>query len=246
MHYAAAKSIAQSVGHLLWPGRCLNCRGNPVEGEDLCAECWEKIVSVCGAEYCRRCGKEASPYGIRGGACSNCRDEEICFDGIARAGIYDKAFRETILHFKHGRSELDAVLGGFLKPAFEASGFYNEIDFIVPVPLHWYKRMKRGYNQSYLLAKQLKHPSAKISTELVRIRNTEEQPNMKSDYGRARNVEGAFAVRERHRFAGRKICLVDDIKTTGATLNECAKILKEVGVAKVFALVLAVAGQKAK
>jgi len=67
---------------------------------------------------------------------------------------------------------------------------------------------------------------------------------MTSPTARARNVAGAFAVRNRHNFIGRKICLVDDIKTTGATLNECAKTLKNAGAAKVFSLVLAVAGQK--
>lgn len=67
---------------------------------------------------------------------------------------------------------------------------------------------------------------------------------MASPAARARNVAGAFAVRYRHSFAGRNLCLVDDIKTTGATLNECARTLKEAGAAKVFALVLAVAGQK--
>ena len=67
---------------------------------------------------------------------------------------------------------------------------------------------------------------------------------MVSDAARARNVAGAFAVRRGHRFAGRAVCLVDDIKTTGATLNECAKTLKEAGASQVFALVLAVAGQK--
>jgi predicted amidophosphoribosyltransferase len=66
---------------------------------------------------------------------------------------------------------------------------------------------------------------------------------MTSPAARARNVADAFAVRRGHNFAGRKVCLIDDIKTTGATLNECAKILKEVGASKVFALVLAVAGQ---
>jgi predicted amidophosphoribosyltransferase len=67
---------------------------------------------------------------------------------------------------------------------------------------------------------------------------------MTSPAARARNVAGAFAVRNGHNFTGRKICLVDDIKTTGATLNECAKTLKNAGAAKLFALVLAVAGQK--
>ena len=67
---------------------------------------------------------------------------------------------------------------------------------------------------------------------------------MPSRAERVRNVAGAFAVRYRHDFDGRKVCLVDDIKTTGATLNECAKMLKQAGASKVFALVLAVAGQK--
>jgi competence protein ComFC len=101
----------------------------------------------------------------------------------------------------------------------------------------------RGYNQSLILAKKLKHPTAKISTELVRIRRTKSQPAMASPAARARNVAGAFAVRRGHNFAGSNVCLIDDIKTTGATLNECAKTLKDAGASKVFALVLAVAGQ---
>jgi predicted amidophosphoribosyltransferase len=68
---------------------------------------------------------------------------------------------------------------------------------------------------------------------------------MASAAARARNVAGAFAVRKGHNFAGRNLCLIDDIKTTGATLNECAKTLKQAGASKIFALVLAVAGQNA-
>ena len=103
--------------------------------------------------------------------------------------------------------------------------------------------MFRGYNQSLVLAKGLKHRSAKISTDLVRIRHTRFQPTMVSPAARAKNVTGAFAVRYGHNFAGRKVCLIDDIKTSGATLNECAKILKQAGASKVVALVLAVEGQ---
>jgi len=93
------------------------------------------------------------------------------------------------------------------------------------------------------MAKKLNHPTAKISTALVRIRRTKSQPAMASPAARAKNVAGAFAVRYGHNFNNRKICLVDDIKTTGATLNECAKTLKQAGALKVFAFVLAVAGQ---
>jgi competence protein ComFC len=154
--------------------------------------------------------------------------------------------RKAVPAFKNGRTELDSVLGGLVRSTLEASDFSDELDLFVPVPLHWFKRLSRGYNQSYILTKAMKNHSVKISTDLVRIRYTKIQPMMATAAARARNVVGAFAVRYRHPFAGRCICLVYYIKTTGATLNECAKTLKQAGASKVFALVLAVAGQNTR
>jgi ComF family protein len=149
-----------------------------------------------------------------------------------------------ILAFKNGGTELDSILGFLANSALQGSGFYSDIELFVPVPLHWSRRLFRGYNQSHVLARKITHPTAKISTDLIRSRRTRAQPAMASTAARAKNVAGAFAVRYRNEFAGRKICLIDDIKTSGATLNECAKMLKQAGALKVFALVLAVAGQK--
>jgi ComF family protein len=139
---------------------------------------------------------------------------------------------------------------GLLKPlvnlaqnAVKRANFSEKIDFVVPVPLHWRKRFKRGFNQSALIAKELKFSDGVLNTDLVRIRHTEEQ-SLLSAHARLKNIKGAFAVRKNHNLTGKNICLVDDIKTTGATLNECAKVLKEAGAGKVFAFVLAVAGQK--
>ena len=113
----------------------------------------------------------------------------------------------------------------------------------MPVPLHWRRRFQRGFNQSALIAKGLTLDNAQFNTDLVRIRYTQQQIEL-TVAARKRNVEGAFAVRKGHNFKGKNICLVDDVKTTGATLNECAKVLKEAGAGKVFAFVLAVTGQK--
>jgi ComF family protein len=232
------------LGQLLWPAKCVNCGEHNVETDSgLCNDCWEGLTSVCSADYCRRCGRDVSPYVAREGVCPNCRDEEIHFDGIARAGMYAESLREMILAFKNDRTELDSIMVWLADTALQTSTFFNDIDFFVPVPLHWRRRFNRGYNQSYLLARGLKHPSAKISTDLVRIRYTKPQAEMPSFAARVKNVKGAFAVRYRHPFAGRKVCLVDDIKTTNATLNECSKTLIEAGAEKVFALVLSVAGQ---
>ncbi|MFZ0034168.1 MAG: ComF family protein [Sedimentisphaerales bacterium] len=239
----AATFALQSLNHLFWPAVCVNCKQSICETDNaLCKNCWDELLFCTAGDYCRHCGQDASRYALVNGACPNCQDKEFYFDGIARGGLYAQSLQQMILSFKNGRTELDSTLGLLVNSALDGSGFCNDIDFFVPVPLHWTRRLIRGYNQSLVLAKKLKHPKAKINTDLVRIRYTEKQVSM-SISKRAANVAGAFAVRKGHNFAGRKICLVDDIKTTGATLNECAKTLKKAGASKVFALVLAVAGQ---
>jgi ComF family protein len=162
---------------------------------------------------------------------------------MARCGVYDKALRDMILAFKNGKTEMDVVFSLLANSAFAASPFFEKIELLTPVPLHWSRRLRRGYNQSLVVAHRLRHPRAKVCRAVARVRRTAAQPSMPSPQGRARNVAGAFGVRNPSRVAGRSICLVDDVKTTGATLNECARVLKQAGAAKVFALVLAVAGQ---
>ncbi|RKY23705.1 MAG: ComF family protein [Planctomycetota bacterium] len=241
----AAGFALQGLNHLLWPAVCINCKESICETDaNLCKNCWDELLGCTGADYCRHCGRDVSRYAILDGVCPNCQGEEIHFDQIARAGVYADALRKMVLALKNGRTELDSTLGFLADSALQGSGFIEKIEFFVPVPLHWSRRLVRGYNQSSIIARRLKHPTAKINTDLVRIRRTKTQPGGMADAAaRARNVAGAFAVRYGHKFAGRNVCLVDDVKTTGATLNECARVLKEAGAASVFALVLAVAGQ---
>ncbi|MGD2093885.1 MAG: ComF family protein [Phycisphaerales bacterium] len=235
----------RGINQLLWPAVCINCGESICETDNnLCNNCWAQLIACTGADYCRRCGKDVSKFALLDGACPDCQGKEFHFDRIARSGIYSRVLQQMILSFKNGRTELDSALGFLANAALQASYFYNDIELFVPVPLHFSRRLVRGYNQSRVLIRKLKHPSARVGTDLVRIRRTKIQPTMTSVAARRKNVAGAFAVRYRHRFAGRNICLVDDIKTTGATLNECARTLKRAGALKVFALVLAVAGQK--
>ena len=236
--------ILQSLNQLLWPPVCINCHDSICETDkNLCENCWNHLLACTGADYCRRCGRNASKYAQLDGVCPNCQGKEINFDQITRSGVYNKSLQKMILSFKNGQTELDTVLVFLADAALQGSGFVDDIELFVPVPLHWSRQLARGYNQSYLLVKKLKNSADKIGTDLVRIRRTKSQPAMASPSARAKNVAGAFAVRYSHNFTGRKICLVDDIKTTGATLNECAKTLKQAGASKVFALVLAIAGQ---
>lgn len=208
----------RSLNHLLWPAVCINCRQSICETDhNLCKNCWDQLLACTAADYCRRCGRDASRFALLEGTCPDCQGKEICFDRIARSGVYRQSLQKMILGFKNGRTELDTVLGFLAYSALQGSDFFNEVELLVPVPLHWSRRLARGYNQSRVLATKLKSDTARISTDLVRIRRTKAQPTMASPAARAKNVAGAFAVRHRHDFAGRKICLVDDIKTTGAT-----------------------------
>ena len=237
--------IWRGLSQLLWPAVCAVCDKAICDTDnDLCPKCWNELLTCTAGDYCPRCGRDASKYGLLAGACAACRNEEIYFDGIARAGVYTEALRQMILAFKHDHSELALALARMADAALQGSPFGDHIDLLVPVPLHWTRRLRRGYNQSLLIAKRLKVPHARISTDLVRARRTRIQPQMATPAARARNVAGAFLVRNRHNFEGKTVCLVDDIKTTGATLSECAKTLKEAGAVKVYALVLAVAAQR--
>jgi len=237
--------VADGCNHLLWPAICINCRKSICETDrELCRDCWSKLLACAAPDYCPRCGRDVSRFAIVNNACPDCQGLEIHFDGISRCGFYADSLREMILTFKlAGRTELAEPLSSFANSALQGAAFYHDIELFVPVPLHWTRRLTRGYNQSHILAKKLNHPDAKISTDLVRIRRTAKQPAMATAAQRRANVADAFAARFRHPFAQKKICLVDDIKTTGATLNECAKTLKEAGAANVYALVLAVASR---
>ena len=238
------KLFFDGCNHLLWPAVCINCRANICETDrELCGDCWDKLLACAAPDYCPRCGRDVSRFAIVNNACAHCQGRDLYFDGIARCGFYADSLREMILALKlAGRTELAKPLSSFANAALQGAAFYRDIEFFVPVPLHWTRRFARGYNQSHILAKRLKHPTAQISKELVRIRRTATQPTMDTPAERRANVAGAFAVRYHHPFEGRNVCLVDDIKTTGATLNECAKTLKDAGAANVYALVLAVAG----
>jgi ComF family protein len=222
----------------------MNCRIDIGENDNgLCQDCWSQLLESAGPDYCPRCGRDASRYAILNNTCPNCQGEDLIFDAIARTGIYTKTLRKLILAFKSDKTELSTVLALMANTTLQVSSFYNDIDLFTPVPLHWSRRLVRGYNQSYLIAKKINHPSAAVNTDLVRIHRTKLQSAAASPTKRAANIVNAFAVRYRHNFAGKNVCLVDDIKTTGATLNECAKTLKQAGAKKVFTLVLAVAGQ---
>lgn len=237
------KGLWHTACQFLWPAVCMVC-SSAIEEDNggLCRGCWQGLSETLGGDYCRGCGKGVSRYGIVQNRCGGCLEDDLVYDGFCRAGFYDGTLRRMLGTLKfQDKIELLDYLGPVFGQAFAAGGFAEKTDILVPVPLHWRRRIQRGFNQSFLLAQYLQNGGPQISEDLVRIRYTPHQWQMETDSQRRRNVRGAFAVRKGHHFEGKSVCLVDDITTSGATLRECARVLKQAGAAAVYVAVVAVA-----
>jgi ComF family protein len=175
------------------------------------------------------------------GGCVHCRDELFPFACVRRLGPYDGPLRETILRLKHAGNEILAETLGMLWAEHAAAALREaEADVVVPVPLHWWRRLARGYNQSEALASRV---ASRLGLPcrarwIRRIRNTPSQTSQ-TPTGRRDNVRGAFHASPRQELRGKTVLLVDDVLTTGSTCAEAARALRAAGAARVVIAVLA-------
>lgn len=218
---------------LLFPRNihCLLC-GRQIlteESYSLCGHCRGDLVFLENRTCCPRCGRPLSAEGFSG-KCFECASLDFHFERALSCLVYDENSRRLIFELKYGKKEYVAYhLAEMMRDLLEEANI-GGFDGIVPVPLHKTRERERGFNQALLLAEALgamrREPVVKDG--LLRVKETLDQTLLDRET-RFGNLKNAFHAREGNPFSGKRILLIDDVLTTGATANECARILKEEG-----------------
>jgi len=226
-----AQRIKAGILDLLFPPRCVGCR---TVGEWLCPRCRAQIEFIH-PPICPRCGR---PVLHRPHLCAVCRRAPPPLDGIRAVAYLEGVLREAIHRFKYENLQALALpLGRFLAEYLARHPLPAEV--VVPVPLHPNREAERGYNQSALLARQLVQQVhlPMVEDSLQRVRETLPQVGLNVQE-RRENVRHAFLCVD-ERLRGKQVLLIDDVCTTGATLEACSTALRDRGVRSVWGLVLA-------
>lgn len=219
---------------LLFPRWCIGCGR---EGDYICGVCRQSLKAIS-PPVCPRCGRPRFEESTQDN-CPGCADWQEGLDGVRAPFLFDGVIRDAIHEFKYRNlralaSSLAGLMSGYLQE--------NPVpgDVLVPAPLHPRRLRERGYNQSALLARGLSRLTGLPVVEgcLIRRKYTLSQARSSGVKERQDNVTGAFACRD-GRLKGKKIILIDDVSTSGATLNTCAGVLKASGAENVWGLVIA-------
>jgi ComF family protein len=220
------------------PPRCLACGATVDDVDALCSSCWSGM-NFFAPPWCAMCGLPF-PHPMGDGAiCGACASRPPSWDRARSVFRYDRHSRRLVLMLKHGdQTHLSRAFGRWMNRA--GNEVLAEADLLVPVPLHWTRLFGRRFNQAALLAQAIHAAGGPpVGADwLVRRRRTPSQGLM-GPAARARNVRGAFALRRGRSVEGKRIVLIDDVLTTGATAEECARILRREGAASIGVLVLA-------
>ena len=238
---APSRALFQHLSSVLWPDRCLLCGSfleQPVE-RGACLGCLGEAVKGLAGGQCERCGYPLGDVAERS-ACRFCQEGAFLFDRARAAGTYDRVLRQLIHHYKFEKqSRLHIPLAVLLAEVYRAHFAGLGIQAVTHVPLHPRGLRARGFDQAALLARRTARAAGLPHRRLLRkARATAVQSSLPME-GREANVRNAYEARPRAVRGLSSVLLVDDIFTTGATLNACCRTLTEAGVERIYALTLA-------
>jgi len=222
----------------LYPSGCVGC--NLIGEGYLCRACLNKVAFI-EKPFCRNCGVPIPESGRN--YCPKCAFEFGYHDGGVSIALYDEPLSLLIQDLKYnGEKGIAKFLAGIAVSRLPVLDEFDDLrcDAVHPVPLFPKRKLSRGYNQSALIGKCLAESMQIDYTDdiLMRVKDTKSQTGLTHDE-RIVNMKNAFVVRDESMIKGKSILLVDDVMTTGATIQECARVLKEAGVSKVKFLTIA-------
>jgi len=230
------RAIAVTVVDAVLPPRCLGC-GVVVEAPGrLCMACWTPIRFL-GPPCCAICG-EPFPFLQEGSSlCLSCVAQPPAYDRARAVFVYDEVTRKLILSFKHGdRTDAAPAYAAWMRRA--GAALISDADVIAAVPLHRWRLLRRRYNQAALLAIEIgKLTGKRVVPDLLRRVRATPSLGQLGRLARRRTLRGAFATTGA--VAGMRVLLIDDVLTSGATVGECARVLKRAGASGVDVLTLA-------
>jgi competence protein ComFC len=225
-----------AIASLLYPPACTICSASVGAGEYLCAECDAKITRIV-PPFCAKCSEPFAGAITGVFTCANCAHRTLHFDAAVAAYRSRGIVRRVILDFKYGRQiHLRHPVARWLVAALDDDRLRGRrFNIVIPVPLHPARERQRGFNQARLLAELLSaHVSIQAKSALERIRYTTTQTAF-DRAERMENLHGAFRLRKNADVRDLHVLLIDDVLTTGSTLSECARVLKEAGARSVHA-----------
>ena len=229
--------LARSFADLLYPPVCFGC-GCQIEGGLVCDRCRAELYAGR-TGVCTKCGRPVT----RGDqlTCGNCRP--FSPERVRALGTYVAPYSGVVHALKYnGKSVLARLLGEALTRLVESDPSLASSEYVCPVPLHPARMRERGYNQSSLLASEVaKRTGIAFHDLLERVRNTRTQARMVSNSERMRNLRGAFRLKPETQLAGSRVLLVDDVVTSGATMDSAARRLLGAGASAVVGIAVAAA-----
>ena len=232
--------VVKKIINYIYPNHCLYCEKIINKEAFFCISCWSKLHFISNSR-CKICSYPIEFEGLEI-ICPKCLQQKPYFDKLISVFRYNYIIRKTVSNLKYqDQSFISKKLAKILYQRTIQE--VNDFDIIISVPSHKKQLMKRKYNQATMLAKQysklIKNRNF-YSDFLIKVKHTNPQTNLRKKE-RENNLNKAFELNKKYHslIKNKRILLIDDVTTTGATLNNCAKILKKNGASKVFALTIA-------
>ena len=248
-------NVTQQVDQLLsliFAPQCISCHSpidpdddsnGPVETDfaaDWCEDCWRQLPALS-APCCLVCGALSKHPELTGVACGPCRGLKFRFQQTVAIGDYEGLLKQLVLDSKNRLDEpLSLQLGKRLGGRLKRFDFLADVDLLVPVPTPWQRRLRRGFHGAAVIAEGVQAATGiAVHGGVVSCTRATEKQGTLSASQRRQNVRGGFAVRPLVNVAGARVLVIDDVMTSGATMNEVARVLMASGADSVYGGVLA-------